>query len=73
MAIPTTEGEPTEFDAAIKSTSQKKRKKSMKQNMEKMQFSIVLSRIWALVSRTNKYIDETQPWVFAKDEEQSGN
>ena len=24
--------------------------------------------LWALVSRTNKYIDETQPWVFAKDE-----
>jgi methionyl-tRNA synthetase len=36
--------------------------------MEKMQFSIVLSEVWALISRTNKYIDETQPWVLAKDE-----
>ena len=28
-------------------------------SMEKMQFSLVLSDLWALVSRTNKYIDET--------------
>ncbi|MBW9235361.1 hypothetical protein JQK62_24805, partial [Leptospira santarosai] len=33
-----------------------------------MQFSIVLSELWSLVSRTNKYIDETQPWVLAKEE-----
>ena len=33
-----------------------------------MQFSIVLSDLWSLVSRTNKYIDETQPWVLAKEE-----
>ena len=33
-----------------------------------MQFSIVLADIWALVARTNKYIDETAPWVLAKDE-----
>ena len=33
-----------------------------------MQFSIVLSDLWSLVSRTNKYIDETQPWVLAKEQ-----
>ena len=37
--------------------------------MEKMEFSVALSSIWQLVSRTNKYIDETKPWVLAKDEE----
>lgn len=37
--------------------------------MEKMEFSIALTAIWQLVSRTNKYIDETQPWSLAKDEE----
>ncbi|KAF1296447.1 methionine--tRNA ligase [Enterococcus sp. JM4C] len=37
--------------------------------MDKMEFSIALSEIWNLVSRANKYIDETQPWVLAKDEE----
>ena len=36
--------------------------------MEKMEFSVALSVIWQLVSRTNKYIDETQPWVLAKDD-----
>lgn len=37
--------------------------------MENMEFSVALSSIWQLVSRTNKYIDETQPWVLAKDED----
>ena len=37
--------------------------------MENMEFSVVLSSIWQLVSRTNKYIDETKPWVLAKEEE----
>ncbi|RXJ00896.1 methionine--tRNA ligase [Anaerobacillus alkaliphilus] len=37
--------------------------------MEDMEFSVALAAIWQLVSRTNKYIDETQPWVLAKSEE----
>ncbi|WNF37093.1 methionine--tRNA ligase [Bacillaceae bacterium IKA-2] len=37
--------------------------------MEDMEFSVALSAIWKLVSRTNKYIDETQPWLLAKAEE----
>ncbi|MBI0581136.1 methionine--tRNA ligase [Neobacillus cucumis] len=36
--------------------------------MEKMEFSVALASIWQLVSRTNKYIDETQPWTLAKNE-----
>ena len=27
-----------------------------------------LTEVWSLISRTNKYIDETTPWVLAKDE-----
>jgi methionyl-tRNA synthetase len=27
-----------------------------------------LSEIWKIISRANKYIDETMPWVLAKDE-----
>ena len=38
--------------------------------MESLQFSIALSTVWKFISRTNKYIDETQPWVLAKDEDQ---
>lgn len=37
--------------------------------MEKMFFSDALSELWTLVRRTNKYIDETQPWILIKDEE----
>ncbi|MBF0750222.1 MULTISPECIES: methionine--tRNA ligase [Mammaliicoccus] len=36
--------------------------------MENMQFSVALAEVWKLISRTNKYIDETTPWVLAKDE-----
>ena len=28
-----------------------------------------LAEIWNLISRTNKYIDETAPWVLAKEEQ----
>lgn len=37
--------------------------------MEHMEFSDALSEIWTLISRANKYIDETEPWNLAKDEE----
>src|SRR5699024_8289092 len=37
-------------------------------SMDKMEFSVALSAIWHLVSRTNKYIDETEPWKLIKDE-----
>ncbi|WP_100374728.1 methionine--tRNA ligase [Bacillus sp. FJAT-45037] len=36
--------------------------------LEEMEFSVALTAIWQLISRTNKYIDETQPWMLAKDE-----
>lgn len=36
--------------------------------MDKYQFSAALTEIWKAVSRTNKYIDETMPWVLAKEE-----
>ena len=65
--IPTKELESTEFDAALKAHAVETKKK-YEENMEKMQFSVVLSDVWSLVSRTNKYIDETAPWVLAKED-----
>ncbi|WP_240377900.1 methionine--tRNA ligase [Bacillus piscicola] len=41
----------------------------VEQAMEDMEFSVALTAIWQLISRTNKYIDETQPWMLAKDEQ----
>ena len=66
--IPTQDMEPTEFDEALKVFAENVRLK-YEESMEKMQFSVVLAELWSLVSRTNKYIDETSPWVLAKDEE----
>ncbi|MBQ1302707.1 MAG: methionine--tRNA ligase [Firmicutes bacterium] len=40
--------------------------------MEKMNFSAALDEIWAIVRRTNKYIDETTPWILAKNEADKG-
>ncbi|MGI6204606.1 MAG: methionine--tRNA ligase [Anaerovoracaceae bacterium] len=36
--------------------------------MEEFQFNIALEALWKIIRRANKYIDETQPWVLAKDE-----
>ena len=36
---------------------------------EKVQFSEVLKAVWKFISRMNKYIDETAPWILAKDPE----
>ncbi len=65
--IPTEGLENTEFDASLKEHAEKVRVK-YKESMEKMQFSMVLGELWSLVSRTNKYVDETAPWVLAKEE-----
>ncbi|MFR8266903.1 MAG: methionine--tRNA ligase [Clostridia bacterium] len=37
-------------------------------NMDKFAFNMALEDIWTVVRRANKYIDETMPWVLAKDE-----
>ena len=36
--------------------------------MEAVDYPRALEAVWTLISRTNKYIDETAPWVLAKDE-----
>jgi len=35
--------------------------------MNKFEYSNALAEIWKLIGRANKYIDETTPWVLAKD------
>lgn len=35
--------------------------------MEKLSFSTALEEIWKLIRRTNKYIDETTPWILGKE------
>ena len=38
------------------------------ENMDKMELSLSIKKVWAFISRANKYIDETAPWALAKDE-----
>lgn len=38
------------------------------ESLNHLQFNVTLQNIWKLISRTNKYIDETTPWVLAREE-----
>lgn len=66
--IPVYKGNITEFDQSLRALALETVVK-YEEAMENMEFSVALSTIWQLVSRTNKYIDETAPWVLAKSEE----
>src|SRR5690606_3017725 len=57
----------TSFDQSLVNSVLAAREQA-EQALEKMEFSVALAAIWQAVSRTNKYIDETEPWVLAKDE-----
>ncbi|WP_438421054.1 methionine--tRNA ligase [Bacillus siamensis] len=60
------EGNVTDFDQELSSVAGET-VKAYEKAMENMEFSVALSTLWQLISRTNKYIDETAPWVLAKD------
>ena len=49
--------------------------KNYEASLDHLRFNVVLQDIWKLISRTNKYIDETTPWVLAREErmEELGN
>ncbi len=38
--------------------------------LDQLQFSSALEILWTLIRRSNKYIDETTPWLLARDESQ---
>ncbi len=42
--------------------------KKVEEETDKFKFNIALEEIWVVVRRANKYIDETTPWILAKDE-----
>ena len=43
--------------------------KLVEEKMDNLHISNAISEIWGLVSRANKYIDETTPWILAKNED----
>ena len=36
--------------------------------MDNLNFSNALEEVWKLIRRTNKYVDETMPWILAKED-----
>lgn len=40
---------------------------SYHKNMDAVDYPRALEAVWNIISRTNKYIDETAPWVLAKE------
>ncbi|UPQ86239.1 methionine--tRNA ligase [Ignavigranum ruoffiae] len=59
--------EATAFDQALEEHFQTYLTK-FHQAMEDLALNQALDHVMTMVSRTNKYIDETEPWVLAKDE-----
>lgn len=45
-------------------------KKDYESKMNNFKFSNALASVWLLISKCNKYIDETMPWQLGKDESQ---
>lgn len=62
-----TEREATEFDEALISAA-KELKANTESLYDKLLFPNALTDIWKFISKANKYIDETTPWILAKDE-----
>ena len=51
-------------DCAVKTA------KDFEAYMDTMKINDAINDVWALIRRSNKYIDETTPWVLAKDDAQ---
>ena len=57
----------TEFDADLAAVVAENIAIYHKQ-MDAVDYPRALEAVWNIISRTNKYIDETAPWVLAKDD-----
>ena len=61
------DGESGDFDEDLKATAIKARD-GMYEAMNDFHVADALDCIWGLANRSNKYIDETTPWILGKDE-----
>lgn len=66
--IPTDYKEGTDFDSELENFTTEKIK-VVEKEMDNYNISNALENIWTIIARTNKYIDETAPWVLAKNED----
>ena len=65
--VPAYEENVTDFDGALAQVASESIADYYK-HMDAVDYPRALEAVWTLISRTNKYIDETAPWVLAKDE-----
>ena len=65
--IPDAKGEATAEDKDLKEAAVSAAAK-VEEQMDRFAFNMALEEIWVVVRRANKYIDETTPWILAKDE-----
>lgn len=57
--------EPVDDELAVCAVETAKRFEAL---MDDMKINDAINDVWGLIRRSNKYIDETTPWVLAKDE-----
>lgn len=67
--IPTNISKNTEFDKDLKEYAEKQISKFEK-NMDNYHISNAIQELWKYISKTNKYIDETKPWILAKEKKE---
>ncbi len=65
--VPQYNGTPNEVDKEFEEFTNKQIQK-IEEKYDRYEINLALQEIWVLISRTNKYIDETTPWVLAKEE-----
>lgn len=65
VPAPTEEGE---FDADLRSAALNAMP-AIEKKMDSLRVADALDEIWKVVNRANKYIDETTPWILAKNDE----
>ena len=66
--VPEYNGTPNDVDKEFEDFTNKQTAK-VEELIEKYEMANALQELWAIIARTNKYIDETRPWELSKNEE----
>ena len=67
--VPEYNGTPNDVDKEFEEFTNNKIE-NVEKLLENAELSNALQEIWSIISRTNKYIDETRPWELEKNDEQ---
>lgn len=67
--VPSPDGDTQKLDLELRKAFEKA-VKNLDRHMKQLDFTGALEEIWAAVNRGNKYIEETAPWVLARQSDQ---